>query len=51
MNLQAYYTSSMQKTARKKTQYSRNESFLIIAKNCLHAKAIAFAKSSLSVKK
>ena len=41
----------MQKTAGKNTYYSRNETILIIGKNGLHAKAIAFAKSSLWVKK
>ena len=34
----------MQKTARKKTEYSRNETILIIGKNDVHAKAIAFEK-------
>ena len=37
----------MQKTARKKTKYSRSETILKIGH---HAKAIAHAKSSLSVK-
>jgi len=41
---------SMQKTARKNSQYSKNESILKIAKNGHQAKAIAFAKSSLWVK-
>ena len=41
----------MQKTARKNTEYSRNETISIISKNVLHAKPIVFAKSSLSVKK
>ena len=41
----------MQKTTRKHTQYLRNEIILIIVKNGLHAKAIAFSKLSLYVKK
>ena len=45
--LQIIYTSSVQKTARKKTKYLRNESILKVGHN---AKAIAHAKSSLWVK-
>ena len=37
---------SMQKTARKNSQYSKNESILKIGKNGHQAKAIDFAKSS-----
>ena len=43
----------MQKTARKNTKYSRNETILKIghlAKAIAHAKAIAFAKWSVWVK-
>ena len=35
----------MQKTAKKNTEHSKNESILNIGNNGLHAKAIAFAKS------
>ena len=45
--LQIIYSSSVQKTAPKKTKYSRNETIFKIAH---HAKAIAHAKSSLWVK-
>ena len=45
--LQIIYSWSVQKTAREKTKYSRNESILKIGH---HAKAIAHAKSSLWVK-
>ena len=45
--LQIIYTSCVQKTARKKTKYSRNESILKIGH---HAKVIAHAKSSLWLK-
>ena len=45
---QINYSSSVQKTARKNTKYSRNETNLKIGH---HAKAIAHAKSSLWVKK
>ena len=45
--LQIIYSCSVQKTAPKNTKYSRNESILKIGH---HAKAIAFAKSSLWVK-
>ena len=45
--LQIIYTSSVQKTARKNTKYSRYETILKIGH---HAKAIAHAKSSLWVK-
>ena len=41
----------MHKTALKNTLYSKNESILNIGKNGLHAKAIAFAKWSVWVKK
>ena len=49
-SLQGHYTISMQKTARKNTYYSRNETILNIGQNGLHTKAIAFAKSSLGSK-
>ena len=45
--LQDYKSRSMQKTARKITKYSRNETILKIGhvtKAIAHAKAIAFAK-------
>ena len=45
--LQIIYSYSLQKTAPKNTKYSRNESILKIGH---HAKAIAFAKSSLWLK-
>ena len=45
--LQIIYSCSVQKTAGKKTKYSRNETILKIG---YHAKAIAHAKSSLWVK-
>ena len=45
--LQIIYSCSVQKTAQKKTKYSRNETILKIGH---HAKAIAHAKSSLWVK-
>ena len=45
--LEVIQSSSVQKTARKNTQYSRNE---IILKIGHHAKHIAFAKSSVWVK-
>ena len=41
----------MQKTALKNNKYLKNDSIFNIGKNGLHAKAIAFAKSSLWVKK
>ena len=44
--LQIIYSCSRQKTAPKNTKYSRNE---IIFKIAHHPKAIAHAKSSLSV--
>ena len=44
--LQIIQSCSVQKTSRKNTKYSRNESFLKIGH---HAKAIGFAKSSLWV--
>ena len=46
-NPQIVYSCSVQKTAPKKTKYSRNQ---IILKIGHHAKAIAQAKSSLWVK-
>ena len=46
--LQIIYSFSVQKTARKNTKYSRNESILKIGHQ---AKAIAYAKSSLWIKK
>ena len=45
--LQIIYSCSVEKTARKNTKYSRNETILKIGH---HAKAIGFAKSSLWVK-
>ena len=45
------YSYSMKKTALKNTEYSKNETILNIGKNDLHAKAIAFAKSSVLLKK
>ena len=51
--LQEQHTCSVQKTARKNTQYWRNETILKIGhlpKAIAHAKAIAFAKWSVSVK-
>ena len=46
--LQIIYSCSVQKTARKKTKYSRNETIFKIGH---HAKAIAHAKSSFWEKK
>ena len=45
--LQIIYSCSVQKTARKKTKYSRNETILKIGH---HTEAIAYAKCSLWVK-
>ena len=45
--LQIIYSCSVQKTARKKTKYSRNETILKIGH---HTEAIAYAKFSLWVK-
>ena len=45
--LQMIWSCSVQKTAPKNTEYSRNETILKIGH---HAKAIAHAKSSLLVK-
>ena len=45
--LQIIYSCSVQKTAPKNTKYSRNDTIFKIAH---HAKAIAYAKSSLWVK-
>ena len=45
--LQIIYSCSVQKTARKNTKYSRNDTILKVGD---HAKAIAFSKSSLWVK-
>ena len=42
---------SMQKTALKKIKYSKNATILNIDKNGLHPWAVAFAKSSVWVKK
>ena len=42
---------SMQKTALEKIKYSKNATILNIDKNGLHPWAIAFAKSSVWVKK
>ena len=44
---QIIYSCSVQKTARKNTKHSRNETILKIGH---HAKGIGFAKSSLWVK-
>ena len=46
--LEVIYSSSVQKPAPKDAKYSRNETILKIAH---HAKPIAFAKSSIWVKK
>ena len=51
--LQDYYSCSVQKTARKKTKYWRNETFSRIghpSKAIAHAKSIAFGKWSVWVK-
>ena len=51
--LQDYKSCSVQKSARKNTKYSRNETILKIghpAKAIAHAKAIDFAKGSVWVK-
>ena len=48
--LLAHYSCSMQKTARKNSYYSKNESILKMAKNGLNAKAIAHAKWAVWVK-
>ena len=48
--LQEHQSCSVQKTARKRTKYWRNETILKIghlAKAIAHAKAIAFAKWSV----
>ena len=42
--LEAHYSCIMQKTAAKKSQYSKNETILKIGENGHNAKAIAFAK-------
>ena len=42
--LQTHYTCSVQKTAPKNTQYSKNGHFLKMGKSGHHAKAIVFAK-------
>ena len=50
--LQEQHSCSVQKTARKDTKYSRNETIFKIghlAKAIAHAKAIAFAKWSVWV--
>ena len=49
--LQTHSSCSMQKTAPKISQYSKNESILKMTKNGRNAKALAHAKSSLWVKK
>ena len=49
--LQTHYSCSMQKTARKTSLYSKNESILKMAKNGHNARAIAHAKYSVWVKK
>ena len=51
--LQQQHSYSVQKTARKNTKYSRNETFLKIghlAKAIAHPKPISFARWSLWVK-
>ena len=51
--VQDYYSCSVQKTARKKTKYWRNETFSRIghpSKAIAHAKSIAFGKWSVWVK-
>ena len=51
--VQDNYSYSVQKTGRKKNQYSRNETILKIgylAKAIAHAKAIGFGKWSVWVK-
>ena len=51
--LQEQHTCSVQKTARKNTQYWKNEKILKmghLAKAIAYAKAIAFSKWSVSVK-
>ena len=45
--LKIIYSCSVQKTALKKTKYSKNDTILQISH---HSKAIAHAKSSFSVK-
>jgi len=52
--LQGYKSCSVQKTARKNTKYSRNDTILKIGHHAnviAHAKAIALAKWSVWVKK
>ena len=51
--LYSYWSNSVQKTVRKNTKYSRNETMLIIgplAKSIAFAWAIAFAKYSIWAK-
>ena len=48
--VEAHYSCIMQKTAPKKSQYSKNETVLKIKKNAHNAKAIAFAKWSVWLK-
>ena len=48
--LQTHSSCSMQKTALKNSQYSKNESILKMAKNGHCAKAIAHAKWAVWVK-
>jgi len=51
--LQDYKSCSVQKTAGKNNKYSKSETILIIghvAKAIAHAKALGFAKWSVSVK-
>ena len=48
--VEAHYSCIMQKTAPKKSQYSKNETILKIGKNGHNAKAIAFAKWSVWLK-
>ena len=49
--LQTLSSCSMQKTAAKNSQYSKNESFLKMVKNGHNAKSIAHLKYSFSVKR
>ena len=50
MALLSHYSGSMQKTARKNSLYSKNESILKMAKNGHNLKAIAHAKYSVYVR-
>ena len=48
--VQTHSSCSMQKTARKNSSYSKNESILKMAKNGHNAKAIAHAKWAVWLK-